>query len=112
MGDDGEPALGRLHHVLQHQLPLGDALVDALAGGAAHVHALDALLDQERRELADRRGADLPVPVIAGVKRGKYALILLNVLHFDMFSFYSSYTSTLNTTLETVSGLFTWILMR
>ena len=37
VGDDGHLAAHLGHHILQCYLPLGHALIDALAGGAAHI---------------------------------------------------------------------------
>ncbi len=51
MGDDGQLASGLGHDVLQHHLALFHTLIDALAGGAAHIQALDALANQIAGEL-------------------------------------------------------------
>jgi hypothetical protein len=81
MGDDGQLAAHLRHDVFQGLLPLGHALVDALAGGAAHIQALYSLVQQELRQGPDRRGADLAVLVIAGVKGGEDTLVFGKVFH-------------------------------
>ncbi len=43
VSDDGDFALGLTHDSFQHGLALIDVLIDALTGGAAHIHALNAL---------------------------------------------------------------------
>lgn len=45
-GDDNHLALSLGHHVLQHHLALLHALIDALAGGTAHIQAVYALANQ------------------------------------------------------------------
>ena len=62
-------------------LALIGVLVDALAGGAAHIHALDALGDQVAGEGFDALHGDIAVLVIAGIERGDNALILGKVFH-------------------------------
>ncbi len=74
------PGLG--HHVLQHQLALGHALVDALAGGAAHIQALHALADQVAGERPHPVGADGALIVIAGVECRDDALIFAEIAQF------------------------------
>ncbi len=81
VGDDGELAPGLGHDVFQHQLPLGHALIDALAGGAADVQALDALFHIIPGQLPDSLGVNLPLGIIAGIERGNDALILLKISH-------------------------------
>ena len=46
VGDDNHLALSLGHHVLQHHLALLHALIDALAGGTAHIQAVYALANQ------------------------------------------------------------------
>ena len=46
MRNDGQLALGFAHHGFQNGLALIYVLVDALAGGTAYIHALDAFGDQ------------------------------------------------------------------
>ena len=81
MGDDGDLALGLAHHGLQQLLALIGVLVDALAGRAADVYALDALGDQVAGEGFDALHGDIAVLVIAGIERGDNALILGKVFH-------------------------------
>jgi len=81
MGDDGQLALGFAHHGFQNGLALIHMLVDALAGGAAYIHALDALGDQMAGEGLDALGRNIALCVVAGVKGGDDTLILCNVFH-------------------------------
>ena len=81
MGDDGQLALGLSHDVLQDQLPLFLALIDALTGGAANVQALYSLLDKPAGQLPDSLRADVAFLVVAGVERRDDALEFGNVSH-------------------------------
>ena len=81
MGDDGHLAAHLGHDVLQNDLPLGHALVDALAGGAAHIQALDALFQQIFGQSAGAGGADGAVVLVAGVERREHALVLFDIRH-------------------------------
>ena len=83
VGDDCQLALGFRHDVLQHDLALFLALVDALAGGAANVQALDALVDEPAGQRPDALGVNLALGVITGIKRGNNALVFCNVLHIS-----------------------------
>ena len=69
------------HHVFQHQLSLGYALVDALAGGAAHIQPLHPLVRQIADKGAHPLRGDGAGLVIAGVKRGDDALVLGEIFH-------------------------------
>ena len=89
MGDDGQLALCHGHDVLQQQLALGNALVDALAGGAADVETLDALLNIIFGEGADGLGGDVSVFVIAGVECRDNACVFAEILHFFYLLFQS-----------------------
>jgi hypothetical protein len=77
MGDDGDLALSLSHHALQHQLTLGNALIDALAGGAANIQTLNTLLDEPAGQCANALGADCAVFVIAGIEGGNNAFSFL-----------------------------------
>ena len=81
VGDDGDLASGLGHHILQDQLALLHALVDALAGGAAHIQALHALADQIAGELPHLGGADGAQIVIACVECRDDALIFAEIAH-------------------------------
>ena len=81
VGDDGQLALALGHDVLQDQLTLGHGLVDALAGGAADVDALDTLLDEPTGQLADGLGIDAALGIVAGIEGRNNALILFQVFH-------------------------------
>ena len=81
MGNDGQLALGFAHHGFQHRLALIDVLVDALAGGAAHIHALDALGDQVAGQRLDPLHRDVALCVIAGVKGRDDTLIFFDIFH-------------------------------
>ena len=81
MVDDGELALGHSHHILDDDLPLGDALVNALAGGAVDVHTLDALVHKILSQSPDALGADIALLVVAGVKCGDNASVLVQIAH-------------------------------
>src|SRR5699024_11618888 len=70
VGDDDHLALGLGHDVLQHHLALLHALVDALAGGAAHVQTVDALADQVAGQAPHPLRGDVPLVVITGIKGG------------------------------------------
>ena len=56
-------------------------LVDALAGGTADIHALDALGDQVAGKGFDGLDGDVTVLVIACIECGDHTLILGNVFH-------------------------------
>jgi hypothetical protein len=88
MGDHGHFALGFRHNVLQHQLALVHALVDALAGRAAHIQAGDAFPDQVAGQLAHPVRGDDARLIIAGIKRGNNALIFFQILHSDSVLFF------------------------
>ena len=79
--DDGQFAFGFTHDGFQHGLALIDVLIDALTGGAAHIHALDALGNQMAGEGLDALGRNIALCVVAGVKGGDDTLILCNVFH-------------------------------
>ena len=81
VGDDGQLAAHLGHDVLQHHLALGHALVDALAGGAAHIHALDALGDQVAGQGLDALGGDRAVRCVAGVESRNNTAVFGNVFH-------------------------------
>ena len=81
MSNDGDLALGLAHHGFQNGLALVHMLVDALAGGAAHIHALDALCDQMAGQCLDTLGGDIALCVVAGIEGRDNALILGNVFH-------------------------------
>mgnify|MGYP000261294401 CR=1 FL=1 len=68
MCNDGQLAFGFAHHCLQHGLALVHMLVDALAGGTAYIHALDALGNQVAGQCLDALGGDRAVRCIAGVE--------------------------------------------
>ena len=85
MGDHRDLALGLAHHSLQNGLALCHALVDALAGGAAHIHALDALGDQVAGQRLDALHRNVALCVIAGVKGREHTLIFGDIFH-DFFS--------------------------
>ena len=55
-------------------------------GGAAHIEALDALIQEIPRQIPDRLGAHLSILVIAGVKSGENTLIFGQVFHNVSFS--------------------------
>ena len=81
VGNDGHAALVGLHHVLQHQLALFHALVDALTGGAAHIEALDTLLDKVLRKGPYTFGGDSACLVVAGIEGGDNALVFFDLTH-------------------------------
>ena len=81
MSNDGDLALGLAHHGFQNGLALVHMLVDALAGGAAHIHALDALGDQVAGEGLDALHRDVALCVIAGVKGREHTLIFGDIFH-------------------------------
>ncbi len=81
MSNDGDLALGLAHHGFQNGLALVHMLVDALAGGAAHIHALDALGDQVAGEGLDALHRDVALSVIAGVKGREHTLIFGDIFH-------------------------------
>ena len=90
MGDDGQLAFGFAHHGFQNGLALIHMLVDALAGGAAYIHALDALGDQVAGQCLDALGGDIALCVIAGVEGRDHALIFGDVFHIPNPSFKNS----------------------
>ena len=79
--DDGQFAFGFTHDGFQHGLALIDVLIDALTGGAAHIHALDALCNQMAGQCLDALGGDIALCVVAGIEGRDNALILGNVFH-------------------------------
>ena len=81
VGDDGELALGLGHDVLENQLALFLGLVDALAGGAANVQALDALLHEPAGQSADSIGVDATLGIVAGIEGGDNTLVFLDISH-------------------------------
>ena len=81
VGDDGHFAAHLGHHVLQDGLALFNALVDALAGGAAHIQALHALVQQVLGKGPGTGGADGTVILVAGIERRENALVFLDVRH-------------------------------
>ena len=81
MGNHGQLALGFAHHGLQNGLAFIDVLVDALAGGAAHIHALDALGDQVAGQRLDPLHRNVALCVIAGVKGRDDTLIFFDIFH-------------------------------
>ena len=83
MGNNGDLALGLAHDGLQHGLALIRVLVDALAGGAADVNALDALGDQVAGQCLDALGGDGAVRCVAGVEGGDNAAIFVDVFHIQ-----------------------------
>ena len=82
--DDGQFAFGFTHDGFQHGLALIDVLIDALTGGAAHIHALDALCDQMAGQCLDALGGDIALCVVTGIEGRDNALILGNVFHLSM----------------------------
>ena len=87
VGDHGQLALGLAHHGLQNGLALVDVLVDALAGGAADVNALDALGDQVAGQCLDPLHRNVALCVIAGVKGRDDTLIFFDIFHVSSPSF-------------------------
>ena len=87
MSNNGDLALGLAHHGFQNGLALVHMLVDALAGGAAHIHALDALGDQVAGEGLDALHRDVALCVIAGVKGRDDTLIFFDIFHVSSPSF-------------------------
>ena len=81
MGDHRETSLSGLHHVLQHQLALRHALINALARGAAHINALHALFNQKTGQLLNALGADIAFFIVTRVKRRNHTLIFCYVSH-------------------------------
>ena len=81
VSDDGQLALGLSHDVLQNQLALFLALVDALAGGTANVQTLNTLVDEPLGQSLGALDGDSTVVVVAGVQSRNNAFVLLNVLH-------------------------------
>ncbi len=80
MGDDGDLSARRLHHMLQCQLPVLHALVDALSRGAAHVQPFHTLFHQMRRKGLRPLAADLSVLVITRVECRDDSLIFLDIV--------------------------------
>ena len=88
VGNDGQLALGNFHDVLQQQLPLGNGLVNALAGGTAHVQALNTLIDVILGQLPDSLGGDIALFIIASVERRNNTGVFGQIFHFSYsFSF-------------------------
>ena len=83
VGNNGDLALGLAHDGLQHGLALIRVLVDALAGGAADVNALDALGDQVAGQCLDALGGDRAVRCVAGVEGRNNAAIFVDVFHIQ-----------------------------
>ena len=75
MGDDDDAAFGYSHHVLQQQLALGNRLIDAFTGGAAHIQAHNSLADQILRQRPDPLGGNVSLLVVAGVEGGENPLV-------------------------------------
>ncbi len=82
MGDDGQLAAHLGHYMFQGFLPLGHALVDALAGGAAYVQALNAFIQQIFGQCPDGGSVHAAAFIIAGVKSGENALVFRKISHF------------------------------
>ena len=82
--DDGQLALGHLHDVLDDDLALLNALVDALAGGAVDVHALDTLVHIVLGQGLDALRADVALVVVAGVECGNNASVLVQIAHDEI----------------------------
>ena len=78
VSDDGQLAASLFHHIFQHQLTLGNALVDALAGGATDIQTLHALLDEPTGQFTDGSGVDLALLIVAGIESRDNTLILLD----------------------------------
>ena len=88
VGNDGQLALGNFHDVLQQQLPLGNGLVNALAGGTAHVQALDTLIDVILGQLANSLGGNIALFIVASVERRNNTGVFGQIFHFSYsFSF-------------------------
>ena len=81
MCNDGQLAFGFAHHCLQHSLALVHMLVDALTGGTADIHALNALGDQVAGEGLDTLSGNIALCVVAGVESGDNALVLSDIFH-------------------------------
>ena len=81
MRNDGQLAFGFAHHCLQHGLALVHMLVDALTGGTADIHALNALGDQVAGEGLDTLSGNIALCVVAGVESGDNALVLSDIFH-------------------------------
>ena len=81
MRNDGQLALGFAHHGFQNGLALIHVLVDALAGGTAYIHALDAFGDQMAGKGLDALGRNIALCVVAGVKGGDDTLIFFDIFH-------------------------------
>ena len=81
MCNDGQLALGFAHHGFQNGLALIHVLVDALAGGTAYIHALDAFGDQMAGKGLDALGRNIALCVVAGVKGGDDTLIFFDIFH-------------------------------
>ena len=80
MGDDHDTAFVRGHDILKNELALGDRLVDALAGGTAHIQALDPLSDEILRQFPHGLRRDRACFVIAGIEGRENALIFFQIL--------------------------------
>ena len=81
MCNDGQLAFGFAHHCLQHGLALVHMLVDALTGGTADIHALNALGDQVAGESLDTLSGNIALCVVAGVESRDNALVLSDIFH-------------------------------
>ena len=81
VGDDGDLALSLAHDGFEDGFALVRVLVDALAGGAADVNALDALGDQVAGQSLDALGGDRAVRCVAGVESRNNTAVFGNVFH-------------------------------
>ena len=82
MRNDGDLALRLAHDGLENGFALIGVLVDALAGGAADIDALDALGDQVAGQRLDALDRDRAVRCIAGIKCGDNAAVFIDVFHY------------------------------
>ena len=64
-------------------LPFGYALVDALAGGTAHIDALDAFGDQVAGQRLDPFHRNGTLRIIAGVECRDHAAVFVDIFHVD-----------------------------
>ena len=83
VGDDRDLSFGLGHHVLQHRLALVNALVNAFAGGAAYVQAVDALFDEITGQFLHPLRGNGPLVVVTGVKRRDHAAVFLQIAHYN-----------------------------
>ena len=75
MRNDGALALHFFHHGFQNGHALFLFQIDALAGGAANIEALDALIDQITGKFLGAFNAYAAVILVAGIKRRDNAAI-------------------------------------